>query len=101
MKKKILITILSIVLAYSLFILEESVRLEKNHNSKPLITLKTDTNIDANNPNNIEDVYYSIGFKLSRKYTKYKKSSEDNLLYLNESAELLLFNKIRLWAWVS
>lgn len=48
-----------------------------------------------------EEVYYSLGFKLTRKYLKDEKSSDDNEMYRAISGEFLLFNKFRLWLWIS
>ena len=48
-----------------------------------------------------EEVYYSLGLKLTRKYLKDEKSSDDNEIYRAISSEFLLFNKFRLWLWIS
>lgn len=101
MKKKLFSLLTSIILVFGLFILEESIRLEKTTYLRPLIVFKTDTNLDANDLEHREEVYYSLGFKLTIKYLKDEKSSEDNEMYRATSGEFLLFNKFRLWMWVS
>lgn len=101
MKKKSLIVLASIIIVFGLFILEESIRLEKTIYFRPLIVFKTDTNLDANDLEHREEVYYSLGFKLTRKYLKDEKSSNDNEMYKVIFSEFLLFNKFRLWSWTA
>ena len=101
MKKKLFIVLASIIIVFGLFILEESIRLEKTIYSRPLIVFKTDTNLDANDLEHREELYYSLGFKLTRKYLKDEKSSDDNEMYRVISSEFLLFNKFRLWSWTA
>lgn len=101
MKKKLFIVLTSIIIVFGLFILEESIRLKETTYHKPLISFKTDTNLDANDLKYREKVYYSLGFKLTIQYLKDEKSSGDNEMYRAISGEFLLFNKIRLWTWIS
>lgn len=75
--------------------------MKKTSYPRPLIIFKTDTNVDANDLEHREEVYYSLGFKLTIKYLKDEKSSEDNEMYEAISGEFLLFNKFRLWIWAS
>lgn len=101
MKKKLFVIFISIIIVFGLFILEESIRLKQTINSRPLIVFKTDTNLDVNDLECHEQVYYSFGYKLTIKYLKDEKSSADNEMYRAISGEFLLFNKLRLWAWIS
>ena len=60
------IVLLSIMGVYTIFVVEESIRLSKDSSNKPLIILK-ETNIDKS----VDDTvcYDSIGFKLINKYS--------------------------------
>lgn len=92
MKRGIKITItiiITLVLLYTLFITEESIRLLNNKSGKPLIILK-----EKRTDNAIE--YKSLGFSL--KYKLYYKSEG---LVLTNGQEFWLFDTFLIWAWVS
>ena len=92
MKKKVAkvigIVIVSFVFAYTLFIIEEVVRLS-NSLQEPLIVLEEVNAYDS-------VTYKSLGYTLKRNY--YCKS--DDLCIVNE-VTFLLFNKYFIWGWIS
>ena len=101
--KYIVIVLLSIILIYTLFIIEESVRLKMNVDSKPLIILgRTKLCLSCTEVGEETTIeYFGIGYKLNVRYYHSEESSNDNHIYKIVGEELLLFNKIRLWAWIS
>lgn len=101
MIKIISITVLIILFIFTIFILEESIRLSRISGAKPLIITKIDTNIKANNSKLKEEVYHSIGYTIKYEYLKDENSTEDNIMYLIIGEEFRLFDKILIWAWIS
>lgn len=83
------IVLLSIMGVYTIFVVEESIRLSKDSSNKPLIILK-ETNIDKS----VDDTvcYDSIGFKLVNKY-----GLESSMV----GQEFWLFDTFMLWGWIS
>jgi len=105
-KKAILIIFGSIILLYSVFILEESIRLSHNEGSKPLIVLdkvfcsKEDYGCyDMNGE--YEEKYISLGFVFKQGYYLDEGSTSDNYNYHLYKEEFYLFNKIFLWGWIN
>ena len=86
--KKIMIIGLSIILLYSLFIVEESIRISRG-GVKPLIVLEEEYI-------NGDILYKSLGFSV--KYKCYNKSSG---LVLCGGQEFWLFDKFLIWGWIS
>lgn len=98
------LALLSILIVFSLFIIEESIRLEKVPNTKPLIIFKIDSDIqngEATITNEHEERYKSLGFILKDRYLKDPNSSEDNIAYQLIGRGFYLFGKFRLWEWIS
>ena len=63
------IVLLSIIGIYTLFVVEESIRIANDVEAKPVIVfLKSDNNKSAGN----EIVYYSLGFKLVNKLFRFQ-----------------------------
>ena len=85
----IILIILILILLYTIFILEESIRLSNATNAKPLIIV-SETN------NTYKTTYSSIGFKL---VNKYGKNTEEKLFCLGQ--EFWLFDKFMIWGWIS
>ena len=82
------ITIISIIAVYTIFIIEESIRISNNINSKPLIIL--------NQENKNENITYnSLGFKLNNKYGVV----EEKKTLIGQ--ELWLFDYFLIWAWIN
>ena len=82
------IVLLSIIGIYTLFVIEESIRLSNNVDAKPmLVILKTDFNKSVNS----SVTYDSIGFKLINKYS-------DTFII---GQEFWLFDTFMLWGWIS
>lgn len=100
MKKKLLIALILIICIFTIFIIEECIRLKKLDNDVPLIVFHIDENY-SNDSKQLESVYYSLGFKIKMKFYLDDKSSEDNYMYNLVGEEFYLFNKILLWAWIS
>lgn len=82
------ITIISIIVVYTIFIIEESIRTSNNMNSKPVIILNKETKKE-----NI--TYNSLGFKLTNKYGVV----EDKKILIGQ--EFWLFDSFLIWAWIS
>lgn len=100
------IIIISLIGLFTIFIFEESIRLEHYPNSKPLIIIdkimcSKDDWICYGDDKKYTEEYYSIGFSLKMNYYLDKNSSEDNHIYQLTGKEFMLFNKFRLWTWVS
>lgn len=88
------IVLLSIIGIYTIFVIEESIRLSNNVDAKPLIVImKSDVNKNIEN----DVVYNSIGFKL---INTYGTSLEDNIDVLL-GQEFWLFDTFMLWGWIS
>ena len=101
--KWIIIVLLSLFMIFIIFIAEESIRLYKQDESKPLIILdSTKYCVSCISPHEILDMeYYSIGFKVKISYHLDEKSTDDNKIIRIIGKDFLLFNKYRLWAWIS
>jgi hypothetical protein len=88
------IVLLSIIGIYTLFVVEESIRLSNNVDAKPLIVvMKSDVNKNIEN----DVVYNSIGFKLINTYGTSLEDNKDVLL----GQEFWLFDTFMLWGWIS
>lgn len=106
MKKKLLIIAISIVIVFVLFVTEESIRLKRNLNEKPLIIIdkimcSKDDWVCYGEDGNYTEIYWGLGFTLKKVYYLDEKSSEDNHMYHLSGEEFLLFNKFRLWSWTA
>ncbi len=102
--KKIILIIISILLAiFIIYISEESIRLKKYPLVKPLIILdRTKYSISAlEKGETVKIEYYSLGYKTIIEYYNDEESSDDNVIIRVISKEFLLFNKIRLWGWIT
>ena len=92
MKIKILkvvgITFISLVMFFTLFIVEEIIRLSESL-QEPLVVFEEINTYDRT-------MYKSLGYTLNRGY--YCKSND--LCIVNE-VEFLLFDKIFIWGWIS
>ena len=86
--KIVSIIIVAIVLTYTLFIVEEVVRLSKSL-QEPLIVLEGTNTYDS-------VIYKSFGYTLNRKYN----CISDGLCIVNE-VEFWLFDKFLIWGWIS
>ena len=83
------IVLLSIIGMYTLFVVEESIRIANDVEAKPVIVfLKSDNNKSTGN----EIVYSSLGFKLVNKYRL-----ESSMV----GQEFWLFDTFLLWGWIS
>ena len=82
------IILISSIIIYTLFIIEEVIRLSESL-QEPLIVLKETNTYDS-------VTYKSLGYTLNRNY--YCKS--DDLCIVNE-VEFLLFDKYFIWGWIS
>ncbi len=98
--KIISIIIISIILVYTLFVTEESIRLQKGGNT-PLIILNgtCDDNLMYN------DIYetscQSIGFSIKRQYVYEPSPASDVRFYHIIKEEFWLFDKFLIWGWIS
>ncbi|MBQ7410009.1 MAG: hypothetical protein IJW20_01335 [Clostridia bacterium] len=91
MKKKLLIVLISLICIFSIFIVEECIRLKVNNNSIPLIVFHIDEKYSDNSKQK-EEIYYSFGFKTKITYRLDDKSSLDNYMYYIVGKEFCLFN---------
>lgn len=82
-----------IILIYSFFVLEESIRISNNLDAKPLIVLNKEYNYD-------KVTYNSIGFKLTNRYG-FAQLNYDNDEKVILGQELWLFNVFLLWGWIN
>ena len=93
MKKYVGRVFIVIVLIYTLFIIEESVRLLNNSLAEPLIIL------DESYSGDIGDVIYkSLGFTLKTDYAKFNDSND---IVYPISQEFWLFDTFLIWGWIS
>ncbi len=97
MKTKVIkttgIIILSVILVYTFFIVEESIRLSKNPLAEPLIV------IEENYSGSVGDATYkSLGFTLITEYSDFEGSSDR---VYPTSQEFWLFDRFLIWAWIS
>lgn len=82
------IVLLSIIGMYTLFVVEESIRIANDVEAKPVIVFLKSDNQSAGN----EIVYSSLGFKLVNKY-----GLESSMV----GQEFWLFDTFLLWGWIS
>lgn len=99
MKKKLVIAIISVICIFTIFVVEECIRLKVDDGSMPLIVLHIDKEY-SNDLKLLDATYYSLGFKTEMKYYLDDNSSEDNHMYGLVGKEFYLFNVIMLWAWI-
>lgn len=88
--KKIFRLIIVLIFIYSIFMVEESIRLSNNMEAKPLIIINE---IKVNEM----VIYESVGFKLINKYGYIDNNDERTCL----GQEVWLFNIIMLWGWIT
>jgi len=96
MKKTIKIArsiVVILILIYTLFIVEESIRLSNNSLAEPLIIFK-ETYIGKNG----DITYESLGFTLITKFANYPGSND--VTYVT-AQEFWLFDIFLIWAWIS
>jgi hypothetical protein len=101
--KLIGIIFIIIICSLAIFIIEESIRLEKNPAAKPFIIMdRTKYCSTCIMPGESLDIeYFSLGYKVKMKYYCSLESSEDNKIINVISKEFKILYKYRLWAWVS
>lgn len=99
MKNKLLIILISTICIFTIFMVEECIRLKVNKNSVPLIIFHNDEEY-SEDPKQKEETYYSLGFKVEMDYYLDDKSSDDNYMYNIVGKEFHLFNVFVLWAWI-
>lgn len=87
------IAILSVVLVYTLFIVEESIRLSNNSLAEPLIVFE-----ESYSDSEGEVTYKSLGFTL---ITEYADSEGSNNIVSPIAQEFWLFDRFLIWAWIS
>lgn len=96
LKKKIKIigiVIILIVFLYTIFIVEESIRLSNNTLAEPLIIF------EESYSGNIGDVAYkSLGFTFKVDYANFSNSNDQ---VYPISQEFWLFDKFLIWGWIS
>ena len=96
MRKKIKVLwliLFIVVLIYTLFIVEESIRLSNNPLSAPLIIF------EESYSGNVGDVTYkSLGFTLKIDYAKFTDSSD---MVYPVAEEFWLFDRFLIWGWIS
>ena len=101
MKRVLKIAIL-IIIIFSIFILEESIRINYTNSYKPLIIIdkimcSKDSFVCYGDDRKYEEEYLSLGFTLKLEYYLDPKSSEDNHMYYLVDKEFLLFNKFKIY----
>lgn len=106
MKKSIktfVIVIISLVSLFLIFIVEESIRIKSNSGAKPLFIVNQTKScvscMEVGDEALIE--YKSLGYKIKVRYSISPKSTEDNKIVQVIGKEFFLFNKLRLWGWIS
>ena len=88
------IVLLSIIGIYTIFVIEESIRLSRDVDAKPMIVIfKTDLNKSVNS----SVTYDSVGFKLINKYSD--TNVDEKLVIIGQ--EFWLFDTFMLWGWIS
>lgn len=98
------LVIMAVILAiFCGFIFNEAIRLKRNPTALPwIVTDQTKYCVSCiEKGEELEMEYYSIGFKVKMKYYLSDESTEDNKIIGVSYKEFLLFNKYRLWAWIS
>lgn len=97
MKKKVVkiigIVMLSFILAYTLFIVEESIRLSNNSLAEPLIVFEESYSGSVG-----DATYKSLGFTLITEYA-YFEDSNDRVYPISQ--EFWLFDRFLIWAWIN
>ena len=96
MKKTIKIArsiVVILILIYTLFIVEESIRLSNNSLAVPLIVFEESYSDDDNNV-----IYESIGFTLTTKFANFSGSTD---MVYPIAQEFWLFDKFLIWGWIS
>ena len=101
--KVICIILLIIAILFLTYIVEESIRLKTKPYALPLIiTGKTEDYLLELKPGEeIEVEYLSFGYNVKIKYYISDFSSADNKNILISGKDFMLFNKFRLWAWIT
>ncbi len=101
--KTIGIIILAICLILTIFIVEESLRIENHPGVKPLIITEIDAYVSADtSPDRYSETYKSIGFSVKYDYLKDKRDDDSDLIrYYTIKGEFKLFNKYTIWQWIS
>lgn len=88
------IVLLSIIGIYTIFVIEESIRLSNNVDAKPMIVIfETDLNKSVNS----SITYDSVGFKLINKYSDTNVDEKLDII----GQEFWLFDTFMLWGWIS
>ena len=91
------IVLLSIIGIYTIFVVEESIRLSNDNDAMPLIVIfKTDLDKSVNN----SVTYDSIGFKLINKYGS-PQVEDETMESTIVGQEFWLFDTFMLWGWIS
>ena len=97
MKKKVVkiigIVMLSFILAYTLFIVEESIRLSNNSLAEPLIVFEESYSGSVG-----DATYKSLGFTLVTEYA-YFEGSNDRVYPISQ--EFWLFDRFLICAWIN
>lgn len=96
--KIISLVLLSIIGAYSVFVIEESIRLSKDVDARPLIINKVE--IECDECVNSSTVVYSLGFKLVNKFGN-PQVDDENSEVIVVGQEFWLFDTFMLWGWIS
>lgn len=89
----ILSIILLFTLLYTIFIIEESIRISNDSSAKPLIILKEESDYEI-------ITYYSIGFRLTNRYGYSQIDYEENKKVI-VGQDLWLFDIFLIWGWIS
>ena len=91
--KTIVLMIVLMIVSFSLFISEESVRLSNNSDFKPLIILSKESSYQ-------KIAYNSIGFSLINEYG-YGQLDFNKTKKVIVGQTFLLFDKFLIWGWIS
>ena len=93
LKKKILVAIGIILVAYILFVTAECIRLENTgFETKPIITVSSSENEKTSK-------YTGLGYSVIY-YKDNNKNADGNIVENIYGAEFRLFDKIMIWAWI-
>ena len=101
MKKIFKIILVPLISLFSIFIIEECLRLKMVEGSKPLwIIDRTKYCITCIEPGEyLDEEYWSFGYKVKVRYYSSKESTDDNKMIKITYKEFLLFNKLTIWKW--
>ena len=101
--KIICILLIIIISAFLIFIIEESIRLRNHPGAMPLVlTDQTKYCVSCMKIGEETEIeYYSIGYKLKVRCTLSEDSTEEDKTIIITGQEFMLFNKFKLWAWIS